>query len=629
MSRLFRVALVVALFAGLMSALPAGAASRGAPRGQARGRAPAVALATPVTTVHYVPSVQNSVIRVEVTRHAELDAPGQGVLLTYSPYNTLSEPTGTKTRSGASPYLTLGIARAYADVLGTRGSTGCWDYGGADEQQSGVDVVRFLAGEIADRNGKFLDWSNGNVGMTGGSYDGTTATMVAATGVPALKAIEPIAAISHWYGYAYYDGVRYFLNSEAPTDEGFDTPLAFDHGIGDTFHTDNPDSIKARAGECGAIEHEMQAYSRNPDYTDFWKERDYTLAPQKWIAATLIRHGWNDYNVKQDEAIRLYSALKPFADSPATPESEGPDLLLRMTQGTHSTGQTPDHKNLLEAFWKAHLLEDADAQAYLDSQPRVLSMGTNPGGTTKITTADTWPLPGTETHSFFLNRTYEQDIPGVNVPGPGTGEVGELSYENRWNGPLPGGRGGSYGRTSGWLDTGLATEEISRNDPWSNDGNPGQGPGGQGYYSLAFKTAPLTEDAHVAGSAVLEGKFNYLPVPGASLTPILVDIDEKNGYRTIQRGFLNLDYRNGRGSKSPTPSGWTNATVTFLPEDYTVPKGHRIGLLLQSSNAVWAVPGNPAGFVSVGLGGADDPGTRLHLPLVNPSERIHEGFGSR
>lgn len=629
MSRLFRVVLVVSLLAGALSAVPAGALARTAGKAQAPGQAKQLALAAPVTTVHYVPTVQDALIRVEVTRQAEFDSAGQGVLLTYSPYNTLGDPTGTGTVSGDSPYLRMGIARAYADVLGTRGSTGCWDYGGADEQQSGVDVVRFLAGEIPDKDGAFIEWSNGNVGMTGTSYDGTTATMVAATGVPALKAIEPIAAISHWYGYAYYDGVRYFLNSEAPTDEGFDTPLLFDHGFGDTVHADNPDTITARAAECGAIEHEMQAYSRNPDYTDFWKERDYTLAPEKWTAATLIRHGWNDYNVKQDEAIRLFDTLEPFADNPATPEAEGPQVLLRMTQATHSAATTPDHAKLITAFWRAHLLGDTDAKAFLDQQPRVLSMGTNPGGQPKITTGDTWPLAETETQTFFLNRTYEQDVPGVTVPGPGTGEVGELSYENRWNGPLPGGRGGSYGPTSSWVDTGLATEEISRNDPWSNDGKPGQGPGGQGYYSLAFQTPPLTEAAQIAGSAVLEGKFNVPPVPGASLTPILVAIDPSGKYTTIQRGFLNLDYRNGRGSKAPTPSGWINATVTFLPEDYTVPQGHRIGLILQSSNAVWAVPGNPAGFVSVGLGGENDPGTRLHLPLVNPSDRIHEGFGNR
>ena len=69
--------------------------------------------------------------------------------------------------------------------------------------------------------------------MIGGSYDGTTANMVAARGAdaPGLAAIVPELAISRWYGYAYSGGVRYLGNSEKPSDEGFDTPLAFDYGI--------------------------------------------------------------------------------------------------------------------------------------------------------------------------------------------------------------------------------------------------------------------------------------------------------------------------------------------------------------------------------------------------------------
>ncbi|MBW3662782.1 MAG: hypothetical protein KY469_06755, partial [Actinobacteria bacterium] len=140
----------------------------------------------------------------------------------------------------------------------------------------------------------------------------------------------------------------------------------------------------------------------------------------------------------------------------------------------------------------------------------------------------------------------------------------------------------------------------------------------------------LTTDVRIAGRAVLEGTFNFLPdVTGQSLTPILVDIDPEGTYKTIQRGFLNVDYRDGRQQAAGPANGWVNANVTFLPEDYIVHEGHRIGLLLQSSNAVWAVPGNPAGFVSVGLGPREGPtehGTRLHLPLVDAPERIFEDY---
>ena len=58
--------------------------------------------------------------------------------------------------------------------------------------------------------------------MIGGSYDGTTANMVAARSAqaPGLAGIVPIAAISRWYGYAYSHGVRYSGNSQRPDRRG-------------------------------------------------------------------------------------------------------------------------------------------------------------------------------------------------------------------------------------------------------------------------------------------------------------------------------------------------------------------------------------------------------------------------
>jgi putative CocE/NonD family hydrolase len=171
--------------------------------------------ATPVYEVVYIDSVDGSRIRIEIQRDPSI--PDQPVILTYSPYNSLAE-TRPADDAIADRYVPQGYARAVADVLGTRGSTGCWDYGGAAEQQSGADVVRFLADQ---------EWSNGRVGMTGVSYEGTTANMVAAlgddiaadsNGGKGLAGIVPIAAISRWYGYAYSDGVRYLGNSRTPSE---------------------------------------------------------------------------------------------------------------------------------------------------------------------------------------------------------------------------------------------------------------------------------------------------------------------------------------------------------------------------------------------------------------------------
>ena len=107
---------------------------------------PAAAQGATVTESYRVPTVDGAQVYVEVTRDPAVKAP---VILTYSPYNVLGEGQETTDTYGTR-YVPRGYARAVADVIGTRNSSGCWDYGGAKEQQSGVDLVNFLA----DRRGR-------------------------------------------------------------------------------------------------------------------------------------------------------------------------------------------------------------------------------------------------------------------------------------------------------------------------------------------------------------------------------------------------------------------------------------------------------------------------------------------
>ncbi len=65
-----------------------------------------------------------------------------------------------------------------------------------------------------------------------------------------------------------------------------------------------------------------------------------------------------------------------------------------------------------------------------------------------------------------------------------------------------------------------------------------------------------------------------------------------------------------------------------MPQDFTFPAGHRVGLLVQSSNTVWAVPGS-VGQVEIGLGppaaraasGAQG-GSSLVLPIAPPGTQV-------
>jgi X-Pro dipeptidyl-peptidase len=554
---------------------------------------PAAAQGKVVLENYTVPTVDGATINVEVARD-DADGPVP-VLLTYSPYNTTSENGGNIAEG--DPWIARGYARAYADVLGTRGSTGCWDYGGARETQSGVDVVKFLAKQ---------GWANGNVGMMGASYDGTTANMVAAQGdkVPELKAIVPIAAISRWYGYAYGGGVRYFGNSESATDEGFDTPLLFDFGFALTAplptHEAFAGAAASRVQPCQQAEHTEKGYDPSPDYDAFWVERDYRRHAADFRAAVLVAHGWQDYNVKQEEGVALFEQLP--VDDPATPAAEGVPLKrMFLTQGRHSSPSGSAWETLLRDFLDRYLKGEDTG---VEDSPLVHTLGrtvTDAGAyaNTKTLQEEAWPPAGTAKQALWLRRSFDQDVPGVAVPAPGTGETGTLEPSAE---PAP------ADAVFTWFDTGAATEELTTRDPLNDAGH--------GYYSLYQRSAPLAKATRIAGSAVLDA---YVRAgSGATLTPVLVDVTPSGTLKTVARGFLNLDYRNGLEKAEPAGAAWVRAQVRFLPQDFTFAAGHRIGLLLQSSNTVWALPGTP-GPVNIAMGpvaGVTAEGSKLVLPVV-------------
>ena len=265
---------------------------------------PGTALAAdPIFEKYKVPTVGGAEINVEVMRPTG-DAPVP-VILTYSPYNTLGETTTPNLANDGlgQRYVPRGYARAVADVLGTRNSSGCWDYGGADEQQSGVDLVNFLAAQaVVERQGR----DDRRLLRRHDREHGRGARRRRA----GARGDRPEAAISRWYGYAYGDGVRYFLNSEVPTDEGLDTPLAFDFGLARTPPTDPSDPLFAdklaepRQPVRGGRAHASRATTARPTTTSSGASATTSRTRPDFRAAVLVAHGWQDYNVKQDEGVR-------------------------------------------------------------------------------------------------------------------------------------------------------------------------------------------------------------------------------------------------------------------------------------------------------------------------------------
>lgn len=192
------------------------------------------------------------------------------------------------------------IARGYAvgvsSVRGTGQSGGCFTQGGPGEAKDTAAVIEHLAGQ---------PWSNGNVGVMGVSYPGTTPQDVWVEAPPSLKAIVPISGISDLYKYNFVNGVHispqgYAFNAYYWILEG---PTAATVADGDPRH-----SAMAAAGEVCLEQVEVQeggatsGLDGNKDA--YWQVRDFHAElraswdknPQR--AAVWYIHGLQDWNVK-------------------------------------------------------------------------------------------------------------------------------------------------------------------------------------------------------------------------------------------------------------------------------------------------------------------------------------------
>jgi len=212
---------------------------------------------------------------------------------------------------------------------------------GADVEINGFRaIVQWLAGDaraFTDRVNNIevrACWSNGNVGMTGRSYGGTTPFGVSTTGVRGLKTIVPVAGIASWYGYTNSQGA---MNTAEYT-----TGLAWH--CNPRIAAWNLERIAA-GGSWEAVPLYMRymGYSQlmrreeaafAGDYSTHWRRRDYTVdgwfrdwGPSRINVPMLIVHGANDNNVRPKQSIMMYKSAR----------RAGVEARIMWHQGAHIT----------------------------------------------------------------------------------------------------------------------------------------------------------------------------------------------------------------------------------------------------------------------------------------------------
>lgn len=498
--------------------------------------------------------------------------PAHGIL-TLSPYSVLG-------RNGdAGDWVPRGYARMYADVVGTGNSGGCYDYGGAREKETGHDLVEWIAAQ---------PWSQGRVGMIGGSYDGTTATATAVTRPDGLATIVPEAAISRWYDYAYSGGNRYTYTNEmigkrgpgAAAEEGFDTPLAFDFGFAvpppvDVTAPDWADRVKSSIQPCDELQHTERGYDLTPDYDAFWQERDYTVDAAGVTIPVLVAHNWGDWNVKQDTAVRLFDALTGSKEK-------------RMFFGTRWAGHgTP------RGSYQATTL------AWMDRWVGGVSNGIERSLPTVVSQTSTSAGPGDFVSGGAPRTT---DLTLSSTPG---GDLATGRTESGASAPIP------------FSVAGTETAALADLEPTTTAG---------GYTVL--QSPVLTEDVRLFGSPTIDLALSTGRT-WMTLAPAVVDVDpgtRAGGLATspaaavaVTRGWLDTRYGQGLDAQRLGDGTRLDSTVVAKPTDYTFSAGHRIALVVQTSSLEWVLqkpydgaPCPTCAAYTLEFG----PGTSLTLPLV-------------
>ena len=120
----------------------------------------------------------------------------------------------------ANTWVPRGLAAVNASNAGTGLSTGCPTSGDSTERNSPKFVIDWLNGRAkgfttVDGNEEVsaTSWSNGKVGMYGGSYEGAMPMAAAVTGVKGLEAIIPISPNTS--DYRYYRSYKKYYGSQA------------------------------------------------------------------------------------------------------------------------------------------------------------------------------------------------------------------------------------------------------------------------------------------------------------------------------------------------------------------------------------------------------------------------------
>ena len=458
-------------------------------------------------------------------------------------------------------FVSHGYTIAFIPTRGAGGNDNCANLMGAAERSDLDQAVTWLGTQ---------PWSNGNVGMIGLSYDGSTPWAVAAEGNPHLKTIVPASGVHNLFDLVFhrgrYDGRWWF----------FVPGYYHYYGLGLTsppFGRD-PDRYAAAATSCDdavAMEATVESY-RTGEYDShgYWAERN--MDPQileRYRGSVLLVQGLQDWNVD------------PGHQYPFINELEGRGVYVKhlLGQWDHawpdgSVGGRTDWADILLRWWDRWLQEDASVRV----GPRVDVQDADG----RWRHAQAWPQRRTTEHTLYLGadgtlQPAADDGSATATLGPGT--------RNRFI--FLSGAGEHYNH--------LPADETC-------------------VLCATFTSDVEGADLHVAGIPSLD--LTLVPTGSAGhVAAWLYRVDAAGQWHLIGWGASDLRFPNGEYEAQPVVAGQPiEMHLPLQPLDAVVHEGEQLRVVLDQGHAD-TFPGGP--FEPVELHHGAGVGA-LHLETVAP-----------
>jgi X-Pro dipeptidyl-peptidase len=462
-------------------------------------------------------------------------------------------------------YVPRGYAVVLGESLGTFNSDGCPDVGGPVETLGAKAVIDWLNGrargwDAATGEPVTADWTTGAVGMVGVSYNGTLPNQVATTGVEGLETIVPISAISSWYDYYRANGLVVAPHSET-------------QGVGENvFLGEDTDVLGAFIGgprmldRCAdVLEFLNEAQDRvTGDWSPFWQARDYLGRVRGVEASVFVVHGLNDWNVK----------TKAFAEWWYRLADRRVPRKIWLHNGGHGgpggVGAAPYKRaeNRWFDFWLFGVSNGimGEPRATIQREDGIYQEEAD------------WPAPGTRQGSLELSAS------SANAPGDLTTRARDRSPDQQF------------------VDRGreLDTDDVLIQSP--DEAHPNR---------LVYRSSELGADVRISGTPRVSLRMSVDNRNAANLTAVLVDYGP-GAPVMVTRGWLDPQNRVSiRRSRQVKRGREYRFRFDLQPDDYVFQAGHRIGLVVVSTDHDYTIRPLPGTRLTL-----DPDGSELTLPIV-------------